>query len=608
MISLCFFRLTNNAVNNFKIMPQDNIHNESHVSEIIDILNEINEDIIHLHRYAAEDFTLMRSVFRENNYKAEKLEQSTKKAFDLIGSSKNSEMLVQKMDEYLSVVHECNVFMISKIESLTRFADEMQSHFEQMLIPVKNLNQRIVSLKLVLVNIKFPSCSPQSKTEQNDPDLICNKIRSLIISLNEEIESTENLLESLKNSIGLIKKPHMEQLSEFLDQINRCKDQYVKKHNEALLQIPELSAKIIDNIGNSHKIIIELQYHDIIRQKIEHVQESHNQIIQQLTQYQNNSKAEEDNELITYLIHVGEIVRIQASQLLQANKEYESAIDTISEELLSFSDNMTGITNLCKKLSITDTSSSGCGIQKTINENARLRVKMFESNQHLDEIYFTIKNEITSMLQCFTGINAWIDRLNSSLISGSNGWPEKEEHGKISDKQIRELSEDLTSTAGFLSDLFDKISETSQKHYVELTRNDTRNELDLTVEKMKEHELKFLPELNQTNETISAVFDENGKFTGNLADDILAAIRSIKYYDYFDKLADKIIQKLSYISEKYYTCNSVNDKHVFEYYKQKYTMNSERKIHDNVLAKNNGNFELFEEYDDPAGSNKNELF
>jgi hypothetical protein len=161
-------------------MFQENTQNKEQLSEIFSILRDINKDIIYLHRYAAEDFTNMWNAFKENNLKAEKLAINAKKAFELIGATNDPDTYVSKMEEYFNNVSDCYNHIRNKAESILAYVNELCRTFDLMIIPVKNLNQHIVSLKLVLANIKiYPSFKINSESSYNDPDLIFNSIKDL---------------------------------------------------------------------------------------------------------------------------------------------------------------------------------------------------------------------------------------------------------------------------------------------------------------------------------------------------------------------------------------------------------------------------------------------
>jgi hypothetical protein len=106
----------------------------------------------------------------------------------------------------------------------------------------------------------------------------------------------------------------------------------------------------------------------------------------------------------------------------------------------------------------------------------------------------------------------------------------------------------------------------------------------------------------------SAIFKENNDSTRNLSDNILKAIRSIKYYDSFDKLANRTIQKLNYISEIYNIDKSLLNTINVDYIRNKYTMNSERKIHDNTLLNEKNRAGHIDNHHEKSVSNQVELF
>lgn len=589
-------------------MMQEKTQESENLNEIISILNQINKDIILLHRYAAEDFTLMRSVFRENNYKAEKLEKNAKKAFELIGATKNSPTLVNDLENYFNNVYSRYNYVKTRIGAIENYVGKLLHYFELMTIPVKNLNQQTVSLKLVLANIKlYPSFHAQLNSGYKELELMADRIKSQYAKFYERFESIKNLLKKVMDNTEQFVKSGLEQLNDFLNKIEKCKVQFLQNNHEAYRQIPELSSKIIDNIGNSHKIIIELQYHDIIRQKIEHVQETHDQIIRQLTQFKMNQDAETD-EVIKYLEQVGDIVRIQASQLLQANKEYETAIDIISEELLSFSDNMTGIINLCSRLSYNKDILPQCGMDEMVKTNEHFIKKLPEINKILAENYNVIESELNQLCEDFKHIPEFINKLNAPPVFAEEQNGDFEESRKLSNNQIYELMKDLTSTTIYIKKLFDSIDDKSDYQFIDLINGNTQNQFENLNEIMQNFSQKILPCIYQDNETIAEIFNENHNYTKNLADNILHAIRSIKYYDYFDKLANNIIQKLNYISNTYHACESNIINPDLEHIKGKYTMNSERRIHDITIEHGQGNVELFDESNVKDNPNNTELF
>jgi hypothetical protein len=121
-------------------------------------------------------------------------------------------------------------------------------------------------------------------------------------------------------------------------------------------------------------------------------------------------------------------------------------------------------------------------------------------------------------------------------------------------------------------------------------------------------EKKILSLVNQSKETLTNAYKQNDEFTVNITDKILEVIRNVKYYDYFSALAEEIIGKLNYISETLYNSESGINLEEIEYIKAKYTMHSERKIHDNTSQHSVNNVELFDDFDESPDGEKVEFF
>ncbi|UCH14431.1 MAG: hypothetical protein JSV22_00335 [Bacteroidales bacterium] len=597
--------------NILKDILNDKVLDREYLNEIISIFDEINKGIIQLHRCAADDFTLMRNQFREYNRKATKISENAKSAFELLNPGNNSTGFISQIEDYYTHLGNYYSKFITKIESIERFIYDLRGNIEKMLIPGKNLNQHISSLNIVLANLKiYGQLSPDKGSSISDPDLIFNPIREFYTLFDEGTISIMDSLNITKKKIKSIELSYFDQLDKVLDNIRICKEQFLAKHRAVSLKIPELSGNIQENIGNSNKIIIELQYHDIIRQKIEHIQEAHANIIQQLTRYRENDDKITKKDIVKYLIQVGDIARIQASQLLNVNKEYEMAMDNISEELLSFSDNMILIVDLCNKFSMNNNEPSFCKIEDMISTNYHLRKKLNDANLQVDEQYLKLSDELESIDNNFKKIDELTKQLESSFNAALNKDSNVNKPKESSKTQSEGLFDDIKSTTTYLSEQINKISAVKMKTDNHLVNECNKEEQNKLLSILSQFEQEFLPAIKEKKETISSIFKENGEYTRNITDKMLTAIRSVKYYDFFDELAKKIITKLTQTSETFYISESEASRHSIENIKKKYTMKSEREIHDNTMKHGEGDIELFEDNNkhEPDTTNYAELF
>lgn len=93
--------------------------------------------------------------------------------------------------------------------------------------------------------------------------------------------------------------------------------------NDALL--PRESKDSLTYLSN---IITVLQFDDIVRQKLEHIQQTIVEIIEELHSIQQNT-GNKSNQPIKYIYILPEITKLHAAQLLQTNRDYQKAITSI---------------------------------------------------------------------------------------------------------------------------------------------------------------------------------------------------------------------------------------------------------------------------------------
>ncbi len=90
--------------------------------------------------------------------------------------------------------------------------------------------------------------------------------------------------------------------------------------------------------------------------------------------------------------------------------------------------------------------------------------------------------------------------------------------------------------------------------------------------------------LNEDNSEVKEILDENKELGNQLAMSIQASIEKVKYYDFFEQVIEEIIIELNNI---YLTIKSDSDSlkldDDLESIKERYTMESQRDIHDKIL-------------------------
>lgn len=598
------------AKNTFTKILDDNISNKEYLNDVISVFNEINNGVVRLYRFAGEDFKLMRDQFKKFNRQSILISENVDDAFKLLAVKKSFKIIIKRLEEYGEQQESYFSYVKTKIESNREFINELYRQTELMCIPVKNLYQHISSLKIVLNSLKlYPFCTSSSNSSQKGANHLFDLIKEIYTYFDSGIESTMNSLSNAKKHIRTEEKLYSDSLHDFRDKINTCKELFQKKYQEALVRNHELASNIQENVGNSNKIITELQYHDIIRQKIEHIIQVHNQIIDQLTNYKTTNDSATHEDIVKYLAQFSDLARIQAAQLLYANKEYESAIDTISEKLLSFSGNMIAIVDTCNGFSTNmDDSYVFHIVDDIVNSNYHFRNKLYDSNIQIDEQFQILNNKIVYNKKNFSRITELINKIATSaeVVLGEEDY--KQESKKILKVQAYELIKNIRLTVSFFKEIFQKISEIENNAKLDISKKYSRKKHKQILNSIADYEQKIMPEINEEKQALSSVCIVNGDFTENLTDRILKVIRSVKYYEYFDIIAESIINKLNSISKTFYISGADPDTEDIEYMKAGYTMHSERETHNGSINHGESDVEFFVDLDESDDEEKVELF
>jgi hypothetical protein len=317
-------------------------------------------------------------------------------------------------------------------------------------------------------------------------------------------------------------------------------------------------------------------------------------------------------DIVAYLLQVGNIARIQASQLLHANKEYESAIDVIGEKLLSFSENMISIVDICNSfLMHKDDYCVFNKIEYLISQNRQSREQFFGASGKIDEQLLGIQNSLVHLKNNFSQITEVVDNLISSLSFISESENTEEESKKELKRQAKELITGIRHAESHFKKFFHNMMLPSNNSVLndkwQLRNNYYQKEYNRHNNSIAEFERGLLPLINREKETFSGIYMENVGYTFNLTEKVLNIIRSVRYYEYYDILADKVIQKLNYLSNSFHNEELSSTGKEFDKIRASYTMDSERKIHENSTG-NAGEFELFEDLDRSDNDSNVELF
>lgn len=562
-------------------------------NEAVKLFSDIDKKIIQLLNCSTEDFFSLNNHFKNYHKESKNIAVNASNIIQIITDStiNNSFNNLKKFGEHFTNLTE----IFSKhIEFIDIEIKKTINKFEELKIAHNNYRQNFTSLKLLLANLNIDKLKEKSndfsKTINNEIEGITETIKTLISETDLLIEqfihsaSESNLL--LKN----IKKENYNHIQKLNDNIEISFALFNKKYNEASAMYPSLKDMTDKSATNISVIITNLQYHDIIMQKIKHIQRTHKEIISELQQYNDdeNDQTVLHNKAKIFL-KIRDIAGLQAAQLIHANKQYQVAITEISQNLEEIGNEMIVINSLCENL-VGKSSNTQKYYLNNIIEN--LNITLNYNN--------ILSNFITNIKQH-----------TQNLVNKNNEFSNLYSKIHIQKKSIKELVEKISREAIALninnenqsiSGLKQLIIETDQ---TELYINKIITELKQKIEIIVNPEENFLIEtnilhnLNDLSTTIPGLIDLlkesirkideflyiTRTISLNISNHIKNSLKKIKYYDLFENVSNKIIEDLNSINLKLSYGNfakNMNKEDNLKHLKERYTMASEHIIHEHI--------------------------
>jgi chromosome segregation ATPase len=568
------------------------------MEEISELFSKIDKNIISLHEYSSEDFLNLNNDFKTYYKVANKISDNAAYLFEFLADQK-SHYLPTNIEELYKQLNARNKLLENQIEVSNDIINRLLSQIRQAFFPIKNFKQNLTSLRFLETNLELDSDADTGLEPQVIGD-ICSKTKDQLVHVEKSFQKLKMLIKTnFTDKKGLYSQEiNIKNILENLEsELNFYRDHFEKASNK----IPEIKEKTDQTKESISKIITNLQYHDIIKQKMEHIQKTHKDLVSELDKINNQDDISDLDKQAKYFIRVRDIAGLQAAQLMHTNKEYQTAIQRISDKFLEIGENMSYVANQCTEYTSFDIERKKIFFDSLKNNlgHAKSKIKRFcEFNNNFNRNIEKINQILHHVLKFNEHVTLLLEDIKKfiSLIKERYNGAEGKGEEKILN-QITQLYNDLESNKKNLDGIFEnieKIKDTLEKNVLdELNQEHFKEGTGELPEKIEE----YINELNGVEETILEKLTENNELSEGILSDIQKTVSNIKYYDYFEDIIETIINELNTINYKLrFEEDEVRDKEenlkkLTEYY----TMNSEFVIHDQVTQGSESDIEVSED-------------
>jgi hypothetical protein len=562
----------------------DALLNTYSVKEIIEMFATIDEKIMSLHTCSSDDFLMLNSSFKDIYQLAKGIDSnvtSTLGDLDKINISQSLESLID-VNKKIKIANKEAALIDNQIVKLL---ENLLNKTRLVFIPLKNHGQNLMSLKLLITNLKFyDSTDIEVIPDLIDFILISERLLFKSKTLTERnFREINNLRKKTKNCIANFKilLKSKSDINAIIDEETAKTIQLLRKMEKLLNHKPVLKKRCDDLNNNVEYIVTNLQYQDIIRQKMEHIQQTHKDFLQELDTF---DKSFTENHLVNekakQFVRIRDISGLHAAKLLQTNKEYQGAIEIIIRKFLKISDNISKNSLLFQSIGIQPTNSS----------------------EEFTKISNLLENCKTKQKQVFNELNGLFREYNRELINANQlDTLEKDIHKHFTQniERLQNFYPDKENTKNHLKQLTQYIhdlklnSEHLNKHFAPIFKlKEEFNSANLKIQNFKKLRDLYVYTTNANNKIttnsspiIEKIVD-NEKSNIELVNCIKKATSSVKYYGFFDNTISEIINILGSINlrlKNSYSGTIEMEKEKLNQLKEYYTMDIEYKIHDRVL-------------------------
>jgi len=301
----------------------------------------------------------------------------------------------------------------------------------------------------------------------------------------------------------------------------------IEKYGHAVNAARRIDQNIAQIATDISAIVMSLQFHDITRQQIQHVQA----VLEHLqTKLQEPGTAPERQAAL-----LGDTLELQDAQIAQSHREFMTAVNTVMENLQSLAKNVAGIMSEMDQVAWA-TDKDGISTMNTIKQGFETIIDHIAVMAELQRDLNTAAQEVSTMVTRMSsfvedinilGLNLEFLALNARIKAAHLG-----EEGVALDTisgSIYELSHSTRANTCALSDILKHLSELSSDFTQELKARDDRQAKD--IQTLMNELVRLTDTLTAISERVQLKTTELSQLGQGLIQDIHATLGGIDVHD-----------------------------------------------------------------------------
>jgi len=344
--------------------------------------------------------------------------------------------------------------------------------------------------------------------------------------------------------------------------------------------------------GNISEVVSSMQMHDMTRQQVEHIVEALERLLANLKQA--NSDGEPHENLRRLVIEAGDVCELQSAQLRHATNELCNAVVSIVENLRDVASKQSSMA--AETLTTTGIAdSAGGSFMDTMGRGLSTVTSVLARCAQADRDMAATLQRVAETLQEITGFVTDIEEIGSEIdLIALNAQVKAAHTGKegaalgVLAEAIKRLSVDAVNQTAAVSEILLQINASTAHLFSEATEETEQLGARITV--MEDELGTILAALGEMNDNLLTTLSGLSERVGQLTEDIDRATSSIDVHSRVRQMSGQVETALDRVVEAARELEpaSTEFKENLRHMEERYTMESERHIHEAIARKRGG--------------------
>jgi methyl-accepting chemotaxis protein len=402
--------------------------------------------------------------------------------------------------------------------------------------------------------------------------------QTLAMMINDNLKTVRSSEAAQEVEVGGVLTNTSASLEELVSVNNRCSSFGVL--------ISSISGEVSDNIS---EVVSSMQMHDMTRQQVEHIEEALEHLFAKLDNNHGTSSADESYRKL--VVEAGDVCELQSAQLRHAASELCGAVRSIVDNLQDVASKQTMMASETLTTTGVADSTGGSFVESMSNGMATVTAALAKCAQADRDMSSTIQKvaetmqEITGFVTDIEDIGSEIDliALNAQIKAAHTG-KEGAALGVLAEAIKRLSLEAVTQTEAVSHTLLQINTVTDQLFRDALEETE---QLGAKVTVMEDELGGILGSLGGMNSELIALLSGLNDRVRMLTNDIDQATGRIDVHERVKQMADDVVTSLDRIVEKARQLEPASSefKDNLRHMEERYTMQSERHIHETIARK-----------------------